>query len=72
MSADAKVWYDESGWSWRGLHDGECRPSALEHRQQLSLSELVMGIEQCMGGRPMRWEIRQYPDGRSGLVGYTT
>lgn len=69
MSADAKMWYDDSrGWlAWRGVHDGDC---GEPHEHGENLPELMAGIEQCMGCK-LRWEMRQYPDGRAGLVGYT-
>ncbi len=71
MSADAKVWQDdEGGWlSWRGSHDGPCnRPTP--HDQGSNLFDLLEDIGYCMG--TVRWEFRVYPDGKAGLVGYTT
>ncbi len=69
MSADAKAWNDPAGgWNWRGLHDGDCS-ATIPHDQGGSLSDLLIGIEQCMG-HALRWEIRAYPDGHFGLSGY--
>jgi hypothetical protein len=68
MSADAKVWTDGDGREWQGNHDGLCAPDAVSHEAgQLGL--VISGIEWCMGA-DMRWEIRVYPDGKTGLVGW--
>lgn len=66
MSADAKVWQD-GDW-WTGIHDGEDCP--YDHRD-ISLRQVLEGIEKCMGSSEMRWTIRQYRlTGEVGLVGY--
>lgn len=68
MSADAKAWYDESGWCWSGLHAGPCQ-QAIPHTQGQELSRLLADLEHCMGFR-LRWQIRVYPGSKTGLVGY--
>ena len=66
MSADAKAWYDDSGWVWCGIND-RCD----ETHKECSLSDLLRSVEACENdGRVMRWQIRVYPDGRTGLVGW--
>jgi hypothetical protein len=73
MSADAKVWQDSrnDGWvSWRGTHDGPCVDEALPHDQGDDLLGVLRGIHECFGGKRLRWEFRNYPDGTIGLVGY--
>lgn len=71
MSCDAKVWSeDPEGWFWNGIHDGACHFSG--HREML-LPELLRSIETCMGpAAPMRWLPRTYPNGKVGLIGYTS
>jgi hypothetical protein len=75
MSADAKVWQDTAG-RWCGLHDGDCRESSIaDHPVTLGhydLREVLEGIELCMGGRPLRWELFRYTNGEIGLRGYQT
>lgn len=67
LSADAKAWLDK-GW-WCGLHDGDCKTPDLHKRGDYSLSQLLADIEACTGSQ-LRWEIRIYRDGQTGLVGY--
>ena len=69
MSADAKVWYDESVWLWQGCHDGECHLPARQHTQGETLVAALLDVEACLGG-PCRWEFRRYQDNMIGLVGY--
>lgn len=70
MSTDAKAWMDGEGWlSWRGIHDGAC-PHGEEPHTATTLAELLADLETCMGRR-IRWEIRTYPTGETGLVGWT-
>jgi hypothetical protein len=69
MSADAKAWYDEDGRDWHGCHDGPCAADAIPHDQADTLVLLLSGIEWCMNAS-LRWEIRVYPDGKAGLVGW--
>jgi len=68
MSADAKVWADDTGW-WNGIHDGECRSSIRTH-DAYALSHVLADIERCMH-RQLRWEIFQFSNG-PGLRGYET
>ena len=69
MSADAKVWqYDESGWLWRGRHDGYCCLSIPHDQGNDTLSELIASIERCMGHH-LRWTVHMYPEGKVGLKG---
>lgn len=68
MSADAKLWMEGSGNLWAGLHDGECH-ATIPHHQPDRLSQTIRDIEHCMG-TTLRWEVRAYPDGQFGLVGY--
>lgn len=73
MSADAKLWTDgeERDWlAWKGLHDGPCS-CQIPHDQGDTLAHLIRDIETCMGGRPMRWVLHVYPDGKAGLRGFT-
>lgn len=65
MSADAKIWQDES-W-WKGIHDGVCY---FEH-EDLSLATVIAGVNACMDCE-LAWEFRIYPEGLAGLVGYVT
>lgn len=66
MSADAKAWTDGDGWLWRGIND-----LCDEQHEAVGLSELLRELEQCENkGRPMRWEMRQYPGGTFGLRGF--
>ena len=67
MSADAKLWTDGDGREWQGSHDGPCR--MIGHRRG-ELSDLLWEIEECFYGVSMRWEIRTYPDGTTGLAGW--
>jgi hypothetical protein len=67
MSADAKVWQEEDGRSWKGTHDGECRPDALHDYPGL-LTETLQSVEKCMG-HELRWELRVYENGL-GLSGW--
>jgi hypothetical protein len=69
MSADAKAWYDDGGRSWKATHDGPCVEGASDHQYGESLSDVLRGVEHCTGTR-LRWEIRVYPDGKTGLVGW--
>jgi len=68
MSADAKVWPDDGeGWFWKGIHDGPCLRDG--HNDGDALNHILADIEACMR-HPLRWEIRPYPDGTFGLVGF--
>ena len=71
MSADAKAWIQngDPGWLWRGRHDGPCKLHGDLHTQGGTLGDVVRDLEFCLG-RPLRWEIRSYPDGALGLVAY--
>jgi hypothetical protein len=70
MSSDAKVWQDGDGWiSWKGVHDGACISECYIHEQGMSLSSVLEQIEKVFG-QTLRWSIRIYPDGKTGLVGY--
>lgn len=65
MSADAKAW-TKDGWIWQGVND-----LCDDQHTAVGLSELLEALEGCENkGRAMRWEIRAYPDGTYGLVGY--
>lgn len=72
MSADAKAWKDGEGdWcQWHGIHDGDCLDPA-SHENGIELTALLASLERCLGGKPMRWETRVYPDGQVGLRGFT-
>ena len=71
MSADAKVWYDDDGRHWQGVHDGPCFKVSQHHGDGLHLSELLEEIERCLRAHQLvRWEIRVSADGRTGLVGW--
>lgn len=71
MSADAKAWTNGSGYLWCVCHDGDCLSATAEteHRQGDRLTDQLAAVERCMGQK-LRWEIRAYPDGEFGLVGY--
>jgi hypothetical protein len=70
MSTDAKAWYDESGNLWKAVHDGECDEYQRRvHTQGARLGEVLVAVEACIG-EDLRWEIRTYPDGKTGLVGW--
>jgi hypothetical protein len=65
MSADAKVWHDDTGW--HGIDDHcDGRHDGIDY----DLVTVLTDIERCMDSRGMRWEFRVYPDGQAGLVGY--
>lgn len=66
MSADAKAWPEESseGYYWNSIDDWE-----PDHHFGGTLAQVLTYIDSVVGGS-MRWEIREYPDGTSGLVGY--
>lgn len=70
MSTDAKAWTEGEGWlSWYGRHDGDCPvPEGLHHAE--TLATLLSEMETCMNC-PIHWEIRTYPKGETGLVGWT-
>jgi len=67
MSADAKVWIDGDGWTWKANHDGTC--ISPNHLVGDTLRDVLTAVEYCMG-HALRWEFRIYPDGQVGLVGY--
>ena len=66
MSADAKAWSDETGYFWSGCHDACPAPDTHCDRP---LAEVLAGIDQC-AKCSMRWIIRLYPSGKTGLAGY--
>lgn len=54
------------GWTWTGCSDW--RDSNYD---PTSLSAVINSIEsEAEAGQALRWEIRIYPDGTTGLVGY--
>lgn len=66
MSSDAKAWTDDDGWTWHGIND-----LCEEVHMAVGLTELLRELETCENkGSPMRWQIRIYPDGKTGVVGY--
>ena len=66
MSADAKAWIDDDGWVWHGIND-LCKKT----HTAVGLSDLLRELEACENkGHSMRWQIRVYPDGKTGLVGW--
>lgn len=67
MSADAKAWQEPDGL-WIIIHDGPCIHSDERH-QDFSLLDVLDDVGRCTRTR-YAWEVRQYPDGMSGLVGY--
>lgn len=75
MSADAKAWpkTEGSGWVWEGIHDGSCKYHLTDNKHHGTLSEVLTEISRCLESEDcMSWEIREYPDGKTGLVGYTS
>ena len=69
MSADAKAWpEDERGYLWKGICDAN---PGVETPDGAGLSEVLLTLD-FWNGRPLAWSIHVYPDGRTGLVGYTT
>lgn len=68
MSADAKCWpASGDNWRWEGVHD-----LALDERfTEVGLSELLRVLEAGVnGGKPMRWVVTEFSDGKMGLRGY--
>lgn len=72
MSADAKVWFDHETMNgrWEGIHDGDCENPNSHWGTSFGLLEVLTGIEECMGGNPMRWELIAYANGHLGRRGF--
>jgi hypothetical protein len=70
VSADAKVWQDDDGM-WRGVHDSGCEVRGGHEGTSYDLVDVLAYVEGCENkGKPMRWAIHVYPDGKTGLRGF--
>lgn len=68
MSVDAKAWQDDSG-DWHAIHDGDCAMVAHDGTAH-DLVEVLTDVAACIKVKRIEWELRAYPDGKLGMVGW--